>query len=54
MTNLYLSCNQIGAQGAQYLANALENNNVSRLFTVHFYIFFQPDAHKVISSIEQN
>lgn len=41
LTTLMLHENRIGAQGAQYLANALQQNTVIRLNTFLFVIRFQ-------------
>jgi hypothetical protein len=40
LTTVNLGCNKINAEGAQYLAQALENNMVSKVF--FFFITYSP------------
>ncbi len=58
LTTLYLDRNQIGAQGAKYLANALEKNTVTS-FTLFCFVsnsssIFFIDTHSTLPLPQQN
>ncbi len=57
LTVLNLQRNEIGDQGAQYLANALQTNTVTQLlysFITYSQSSLNTDTHNLKSSNEQN
>ncbi len=55
LTALELTGNQIGDQGAQYLANALQQNNVTFLFSLYItHSLLHADTHRTGAHWQSN
>jgi hypothetical protein len=58
LTTLYLEHNEIGAQGAEHLANALQQNNVTFLTSFDFFYNYSlmifTDTHNTVPRTQPN